>query len=32
MAQGERNFEYYKAFDERMKKRVWLCVLSGGLC
>ena len=20
MAQGERNFEYYKAFDERLKK------------
>ena len=32
MAQGERNFEYYGAFDERMKKRVRILLLSRGLC
>ena len=25
MAQGERNFEYYGAFDERMKKEYGYC-------
>ena len=32
MGQGERNFELYKAFDDRMKKRIRIRFLSGSLC